>query len=227
MSKGDFQVECPFRDTWSCARCWFAQGYSHPEDNRHPRATSASMYTKQINVDAFQPRRNDTCWECGSPNHRRGQCPVLRQGWNKNQGHSDLNRSTSSSMENQKHLVLNCRSGVTLTKVHNAETNVSTLSAVAVTTRSKATATNQVVEHRKSFLIDHRNKLNNIRKDLQKRLDMTTTSLDIQHIWDDTNATITLSKLLKICPESHKYLQQATLPETRTDPTIIEVNATT
>ena len=185
------------------------------------------MYTEDINVDAFQPGRNDTCWECGSPNHRRGQCHVLCQRWTQQPGPPDPSRPTATSMENQRHPAPNRRGGVTLTEVHGTETNVATISAAAITTLSKATSPDHVVEHRKPFPSDHWERLHNIRKDLQRRLELTTAKPDIQHILDDTNVTITLSKLLKLSPELQKYLQQANLPETTDDPTVIEVNATT
>lgn len=121
----------------------------------------------------------------------------------------------------------NRRGGVTLTEVHNAETNVATISAAAVTTRSKATPADHVVEHRKPFPTYHWDRLHDIRKGLQKELEMAKPNSEIQHILEDTNVTITLSKLLRLSPELHQYLQQASLSDTTPDPTVIEVNATT
>ena len=44
---------------------------------------------------------------------------------------------------------------------------------------------------------------------------------------DNANVTITLSKLIQISLEFHKYLQQAALPSLSKDPKVIEVNSTT
>jgi hypothetical protein len=115
-------------------RCWFATNTPRPEDNRRPRNTTAAMYAEEINVDAFQPGRNDACWECGYLHHRRSQCPILRQRWAQKNPSTDPNRPSSTSMDNQKIPAPNRRGGVTLTKVHGTETNVSTISTAAVTT---------------------------------------------------------------------------------------------
>ena len=49
----------------------------------------------------------------------------------------------------------------------------------------------------------------------------------MKQILEDTNVTITLSKLIQLSPELQKYLHQATLPGGPADPEVIEVNATT
>lgn len=165
-------------------------------------------------MDAFQPGRSDACWECGSINHRRSQCPVLKQRWS--QGRPPMDTSNSSSPPNGIPTT-NGRGGVTLTEVHGSETNVSTVTAAAVTTRSKATPTNHVVEHRKPFPEKHWERLHTLRKDMQKELEATTmdqgATMDqsMQQILNDTNVTITLSKLLQLSPELQNYLQRATL----------------
>ena len=49
----------------------------------------------------------------------------------------------------------------------------------------------------------------------------------MQQVLNETNVTITLSKLLQLSPELHRYMQQATIAEPKSDPTFIEVNSTT
>ena len=130
-------------------------------------------------------------------------------------------------MENQKTQGTPRQGGVTLTEVHGMETNVSTISTTIVTTRSRATAEEHVVEARKPFAENHWERLQKIRRDIQDGLESPPETLQMQQILDDINVTITLSKLIKLSRELQKYLQQTALPEGSTNPEVIEVNATT
>lgn len=129
-------------------------------------------------------------------------------------------------MDTQGNVAPNQRGGVTLTEVHGPETNVSTISAAVVTTRSNTEAPEHVVEHRKLFPENHWQRLYNLQTDLQKRLELTTTPTDLglQQILKDTTVTIALSKLLKISPKLHEYIQQPTLADTTTN---LDVHTTT
>ena len=66
-----------------------------------------------------------------------------------------------------------------------------------------------------------------MRKEIQQDLEAPMVDPSMQRILDDTNVTITLAKLLKLSPELQRYLQQAAMPATLDDPTVIEVNSTT
>ena len=206
-------------------RCSYAPGSSRPEENRRPRNTAAAMYPEEINVDVFQPGRSDACWECGSLHHRRSQCPQLRQRWASNRPPSDTHGNMPPEGPRSNNPPR--RGGVTLTEVHGPETNVSTISTAVVSTRSKATPADHVVEHRKPFPENHWDRLHEIRTDLQRGLERSTKDPTMQAILEDTNVTITLSKLIKLSQELQKYLQQATMPTTVSDPTVVEINATT
>ena len=206
-------------------RCWFAPGNNRSEDPRRPKPATAAMYTEEVNVDAFQPSRSDACWECGSLNHRRSQCPILRQRWA--QARPEPASYPNQTMDNSRNIPAPRRGGVTLKEVHGTETNVSTISAAVVSTRSKATLPDHIVEARKPFPDQHWERLHNIRKDLQKGLETPSFNSTLQQVLNHTNVTITLSKLLQISPELHQYIQQATLQESTENPATIEVNATT
>ena len=204
-------------------RCWYAGNQTRPEDNRRPRSTTAAVYPEEINVDVFQPGRSDACWECGSTNHRRRDCPQLHQRWAQYRS----NPGNQGVQDNAKPPGNPRRGGVTLTEVHGTETTVSTISTAVVTTRSKGTPDEHVIEPRKPFAENHWDRLHRIRQDLQAGLESTNKDLPIQQILEDTNVTITLSKLLQLSPELQKYLQQASSPRGTEDPAVIEVNATT
>jgi hypothetical protein len=62
---------------------------------------------------------------------------------------------------------------------------------------------------------------------LQKGLEISPVDPGIQQMLDETNVTISLSKLFKLSHESQQYLQRATMTDTTLDPAVIEVNATT
>ena len=110
-------------------------------------------------------------------------------------------------MDHQKTPGTPRRGGVTSIEVHGVETNVSTISTAVVTTRSKGPTESHVVEHRKPFLENHWERLHKIRQDLQEGLENSHTPSHLQQILEDTNVTITLSKLIKLSPELQKYLQ--------------------
>ena len=130
-------------------RCWFAPGNSRQDDRGRPKPTSAAIYHEEVNVDAFQPSRSDACWECGSLEHRRSQCPQLRQRWA--QARSEPSHFPKGNMDNQRGPPAPRRGGVTLTEVHGTETSISTISTAAVSTRSKGQTVDHVVETRKPF----------------------------------------------------------------------------
>ena len=106
-------------------------------------------------------------------------------------------------MDNSRGQAAPQRGGVTLTKVHGTKTSVSIISTAAISTRSKTQLDDRVIENRKPFLEQHRERLQNIRKDLQKGLETPLADSGMQKILNDTNVTITLSKLLQISPKLH------------------------
>lgn len=90
---------------------------------------------------------------------------------------------------------------------------------IVVTTRSKVTAVDHIVEHRKPFPEQHWERLYNIQKDLQQSLEAPVTNY-MQRILVDTKVSITLTNLLKVSSKLQKYLQQATIQETMSDPVL-------
>lgn len=92
-----------------------------------------------------------------------------------------------------------------LTEVYSAKVRVSTISTIAVTTRVHAKALEHVAEYRKALPENHWKRLHDIKSDLQKELEVTTTATDtdLGEILDETIVTITLSKLLLISRELH------------------------
>lgn len=175
MARQDVRVTPPLWNTCGKthqSQCWFFTNAPPPQDNRQPWNTTAALYPEEVDVDAFQLGRSDDCWECGALVHRRSQCPILKRRW----AQGRLHPGSHTPLEPPNTVpTANHRGGVTLTEVHGVGTNIPTITADVVTTRSKATPKNHVVEHRKPFPDNHWERLHTLRTDMQQELESAAT----------------------------------------------------
>lgn len=88
-----------------------------------------------------------------------------------------------------------------ITKVHSAKTNIATINATMVTTRSNTTNSAKTgihaVEHPKPISINHWERLRNVRKNLQEELEIPPNNPNVKKILDDTNVTIVVFTLIE------------------------------